>query len=225
MADTITVDEYRTAAKVNSRLGFGGEAEICLAQASELEAESARDEYLDELAQHAERYVRGAYTWDHDDRGIARDAIEAAVNKLAADGRLLPGGEERTVYDDTTLKRVYRGLAAAGIEIRQALDVVNQIQNQGILFRRSPDDGWIDPPAVSVPDSGPDGTPEKPWPTWRDVPEGVGYQSTDGRYSFVNRNGLRYPAGPAGESKFRSSFSDVVMATIAPFVRVDGDKA
>ncbi|ORL40192.1 hypothetical protein A6F59_16795 [Prescottella equi] len=79
-------------------------------------------------------------------------------------------------------------------------------------------------PAVSVPDSGPDGTPEKPWPTWQDVPEGVRYVSSDGCYCFVNRNGSRFPAGQAGESKFRSSFSDVVMDSLAPFVRADGDK-
>lgn len=38
-------------------------------------------------------------------------------------------------YDETTLKRVYYGLAKAGIVGEQADDAVNQMQNAGVLFR------------------------------------------------------------------------------------------
>lgn len=82
------------------------------------------------------------------------------------------------------------------------------------------------PPAVSAPDSGPDGTPEKPWPTWQDVPEGVTYTGAcdpfpGGNGPWVNRGGARYMAGSGTESLL----NDVRMAERAPFVRVDGDKA
>ncbi|MBM4644251.1 DUF3310 domain-containing protein [Rhodococcus hoagii] len=122
------------------------------------------------------------------DREIARLGGEPAdLDRLAADGRLLPeGGTDLLPCDRCN---------GSGSE-----------------------------PAVCVPDSGPDGTPEKPWPTWQDVPEGVKYRSSDGCYCFVNRNGSRFPAARASESTIRSSFSDVVMGTLAPFVRVDGDK-
>lgn len=42
---------------------------------------------------------------------------------------------DNTYYDEDTLNKVYRGLNAAGIFSQQAVDAVNQIQNQGILFR------------------------------------------------------------------------------------------
>jgi hypothetical protein len=40
-----------------------------------------------------------------------------------------------TTYDEQTLRKVYLGLAAAGIRSQLALDAVAQLQNQGILFR------------------------------------------------------------------------------------------
>lgn len=42
---------------------------------------------------------------------------------------------ERVVHDDSTLAKVYFGLAQAGITGQLAIDAVNQMQNEGILFR------------------------------------------------------------------------------------------
>jgi len=42
---------------------------------------------------------------------------------------------ERVVHDDQTVAKVYFALASAGITGQLAIDAVNQMQNQGILFR------------------------------------------------------------------------------------------
>lgn len=42
---------------------------------------------------------------------------------------------DETCYNEETLHKVYAGLLAAGIGQGQAIDVVNQILNEGILFR------------------------------------------------------------------------------------------
>ena len=231
MTDTITPASLRAHAD-----WFAGRwhlvSEALIDEAARLEAESARDGEAEKLAEDlAFAYCLGfghdadEFKWNPGGRGHdAWLAVARQVLVLAADGRLLPEGEDRTVYDDTTLERVYRGLAAAGIELRQAVDVVNQIQNQGILFRQSPDDDYDTPPAVSVPDSGPDGTPEKPWPTAADVPDGVVYRGardTSGWDGWFNRGGARHRFFDGAPSKT----SDDMVDDEAPFVRVDGDKA
>lgn len=38
-------------------------------------------------------------------------------------------------FDEQTLTKVYAGLEAAGITGQDAIDAVNQMQNEGILFR------------------------------------------------------------------------------------------
>lgn len=38
-------------------------------------------------------------------------------------------------HDEQTLTKVYAGLEAAGITGQDAIDAVNQMQNEGILFR------------------------------------------------------------------------------------------
>lgn len=49
---------------------------------------------------------------------------------------------ERVVtHSEDTLFKVYAGLAAAGISGQQAIDAVNQMQNQGILFREDDNGG------------------------------------------------------------------------------------
>ncbi|UPH36715.1 DUF3310 domain-containing protein [Prescottella equi] len=83
--------------------------------------------------------------------------------------------------------------------------------------------------SVPVLDSGPDGTPEKPWPTAADVPEGVRYtdqadpNAVDGWW--VNRGGQRFSVNRRDGHEFASALSDSKMQRLAPFVRVDGDKA
>ncbi|WP_317453214.1 hypothetical protein, partial [Prescottella equi] len=169
---------------------------------------------------------------------------------LAADGRLLPEGgtgaaQERLLRNPETIARVQKAQAerdqAVRVEVTPPAVSVPDSGEAGtraapahnpwdfacvrhIAGEPTRDGEWCVTcrPAAYIPDSGPDGTPEKPWPTWQEVPEGVKYRSADGCYCFVNRNGSRFPAGSAGESKFRSSFSDVVMGTLAPFVRVGG---
>lgn len=42
---------------------------------------------------------------------------------------------DSTQYDEDTLYKVYTGLEMAGVSGQQAIDAVNQIQNQGVLFR------------------------------------------------------------------------------------------
>lgn len=39
------------------------------------------------------------------------------------------------VHDEKTLRKVYMGLAAAGVFGQTATDAVFQMQNQGVLFR------------------------------------------------------------------------------------------
>ena len=39
------------------------------------------------------------------------------------------------IYDENTLRKVYMGLAAAGVIGQTATDAVNEMQNQGVLFR------------------------------------------------------------------------------------------
>ncbi|MGF7125040.1 hypothetical protein [Rhodococcus sp. BE178] len=206
-------------------------------QAARLEAESARDLYLDELAQHAERVIPGAYAWDHDDRGIARHAIEAAFNRLAADGRLLPEGGtvseamEKALTDtlDTVLSAL--GLTAEHVTEGQARDMQSAAWDDGwnacnhwwhdgeVPGEESNNPYLSAPPAASVPDSGPDGTPEKPWKTWQDVPDGVEVASA--KYPHleptIKVDGRRYYV--------ISSITQADVADLAPFVRVDGDKA
>lgn len=44
------------------------------------------------------------------------------------------------IYDEDTLRKVYAGLEAAGVTGQQAIDAVNQMLNEGILFReRAPE--------------------------------------------------------------------------------------
>ncbi|MGF7124062.1 hypothetical protein [Rhodococcus sp. BE178] len=77
---------------------------------------------------------------------------------------------------------------------------------------------------VEEPDSGPDGTPEKPWEAWRDVPEGVRYWGRNRLYRWVNRDGRRMFL-PLGGGEVPSSRKEAEVQALAPFVRVDGGKA
>ncbi len=45
--------------------------------------------------------------------------------------------KEELHHDENTLRKVYEGLLAAGIFGQQAVDAVNQMTNQGILFREN----------------------------------------------------------------------------------------
>lgn len=77
--------------------------------------------------------------------------------------------KEELHFDEDTLRKVYEGLLKAGIFGQQAVDAVNQMQNQGILFReKKPKRRGRPPKAESTPQEatgdawapkdGPDGT-------------------------------------------------------------------
>ncbi|MBM4570336.1 DUF3310 domain-containing protein [Rhodococcus hoagii] len=167
-----------------ARLG-GDSAVLDEPVAARLEAESARDEEAERLAEDlAFAYCLGfghdadEFKWNPGGRGHdAWLAVARQVLVLAADGRLLPEG----------------GTGEADVKPIgwwRALELNFAAEHYG--FPPLPRSSWIAsdgsewawdermqvwelrqyPPAEPVPDSGPDGTPEKPWPTWQDVPEG-----------------------------------------------------
>ncbi|WP_175271494.1 hypothetical protein [Prescottella equi] len=75
--------------------------------------------------------------------------------------------------------------------------------------------------------SGPDGTPENPWPTWQDAPEGAVYRGThrDGSPTesrWMNRGGECWVVDGLAATHPESYR---LVNSFAPFVRVDGDKA
>ncbi|MDH6282897.1 hypothetical protein [Prescottella agglutinans] len=301
---TVTPASLRAHADHMERRSPGSiTAEQLLQEAARLEAESAHDEEAERYAkvQNAAECAVFPGAWIPFDetgpnhRKTILAGVRAVLDQLAADGRLLPEGEERTVYDETTLLRVYDGLKDAGVSGKTAVNAVTQMQNQGILFRQSPvtppavsvplelptepgsrirasvkrwgsalewaaTDPYVDTftlggrcweaendslvvgtwnreyitvlevlPAVSVPDSGPDGTPEKPWETAAEVPAGVKYVSRDshcyGGFAWINEAGKqRWLELGTGSSWPTLTVTDLEWADLAPFVRVDGDK-
>lgn len=211
MLPPITADEYRAAAKVGRTRGLVHQiVEDWEAEAARLEAESARDEEAEKLAE----VYRVAFNAAAGDSYIADGSwavagIRAVLDRLAADGRLLPEGgvdaaQERLRRNPETIARVQK----AQSERDQAVRVE------------------VTPPAVSVPDDAPDGTPEKPWPTWQDVPEGVRYCSRKQRHHrWVNRNGERFTVAFSNDNEHPAVADEKTMKLRAPFVRVDGGQA
>lgn len=59
--------------------------------------------------------------------------------------------EELLYHDENTLRKVYEGLLKAGIFGQQAVDVVNEIQNQGILFCENKPKRRGRPPKLATP--------------------------------------------------------------------------
>ncbi|AEV51918.1 hypothetical protein [Prescottella equi] len=207
MTDTITPASLRAHA---DWIGNGPlpAAEHLRREAARLEAESACEGYLLTLAQilysSVAEYAELDASWDELEglhQGGYMAGAQAVLTKLAADGRLLPEGG--TVLD-----------AEQVAEARELLDAVDLDAEEFHLLRSA-----FTPPAVSVPDSGPDGTPEKPWPTWQDVPEGATVRAKNRRI-YTKRDG----ALCVGTSTMTSCMA-LSTEHLAPFVRVDGDKA
>lgn len=156
--------------------------------AARLEAESARDEEAEKLAKVYWHGYRSATahprSWD-ELTGTLRDSqavgIRAVLDRLAADGRLLPEG---------------------GVVTWPEFFAKNQPA----------------PPAVSVPDSGPDGTPEKPWPNLHEVPTSVRKVSDAFGCHWERRQDSGWNRC-IGAPQCAAGHPD-----LAPFVRVDGDK-
>lgn len=215
MSDTITPASLRAHADWFDTTFEPGSVEARSLRncAARLEAESARDEYVETLADVLAVAEGGAHLdqlqgWRQ--TGL-RDGVRAVLDRLAADGRLLPeGGTVLTAEQMADMRDVLHGSPM------MSGTAANRLRPQFAPSEHPT------PPAVSVPDSGPDGTPEKPWPTWQDVPDGVEYVGVGagGGLAYVNNGGVRYLLNGVS-----SCSTDSDMAAIAPFVRVDGDKA
>lgn len=195
MTDTITPASLRAHADYMERVHLDGiSAAELLQEADRLEAEAAREVEVLQLAKRLVQEEFGGYNQWHD----------------------LPSGEQerRVQY----VKFILAFLAADGRLLPEGAHCPNCLV---ALVGVEEEDT---PPAVSVPDSGPDGTPEKPWPTWQDVPEGVKYRSAGMRreFYFENRGGERFLVDASIDHRGLSRESDLLRA---PFVRVDGDKA
>lgn len=239
MTDTITPASLREHADYVFETGVDASVAHALrGMADEMEAESAREDSLLELAKEFWCGMGGEYddpdpedvaqAWDDMTPEWKRRYANGVRAVLAAGGRLLPeGGTVLTaeqVADIRTILPGFGGHAASAAHARLCA-----------LFPRtappaaSVPAGLVDAGkrAADIPDDTPDGTPEKPWPTAADVPEGVRYRSRYshrwGRMAFINVNGEQHWICSQGSTwpTFRNEADHV---ELAPFVRVDGDK-
>ncbi|ASN69233.1 hypothetical protein 7S3_55 [uncultured Caudovirales phage] len=279
MSDMITPASLRAHADHMERVHLDGiSAAELLQEAARLEAESARDEEAEKYAKvhHLEcsRKYPALSAWDElpeiahvDNIGFMR----AVLDRLAADGRLLPEGgtaltteaasvlearaalrevatdvvrsfqereSNRELYDVATHRLVDQ--LAAVLDTPPAATVQDSGEpelcpsthryftctrelghegkheaNDGRIVARS----W---PTEVVLDSGPDGTPEKPWPNLNEVPAGVTrVHDRDG--DLWERVGGHW-GGMAGCCPTGQACR-LGHPVFAPFVRVDGDKA
>jgi len=55
-------------------------------------------------------------------------------------------------HDQDTMWKVHEALRRAGLTGTQAINVVNDMQNQGILFREAPRERVTGPPEVGIPE-------------------------------------------------------------------------
>ncbi|ASN72015.1 hypothetical protein 7S2_22 [uncultured Caudovirales phage] len=292
MTDTITPASLRAHADWFDTTFEPGSVEARSLRncAARLEAESARDEEAERYAevQNAAECAVFPGVWIPFDetgpnhRKTILAGVRAVLDRLAADGRLLPEGGtalERE-YDDHRDADGNRWTTTPGAECPMrpgecvmclpAPRVLDTQHQQGQIEPAAMPVGWyraLDPtfatehfnfpcaaeygdqhvatdggrwvwnsrmelwelseypPAVSVPDGVPDGTPEKPWETWQDVPEGVRYMSpVRVNDPWVNRGPVRYLASTT-RGEIASIATEETMTRLAPFVRVDGDKA
>lgn len=65
----------------------------------------------------------------------AHDALEALYPVSVADEVVLEPKPEKLTHDHETMTKVYDALARIGLSPQQVLDVVADMQGQGILFR------------------------------------------------------------------------------------------
>jgi len=68
-------------------------------------------------------------------RWACSDMHTASLTLIAEHKRLLA---ERTVHDDDTLEKVYEAIYGEGYRRGEVEDIVNALQNAGILFRERP---------------------------------------------------------------------------------------
>lgn len=170
--------------------------------------------------------------------GGAFDTLADRIREQAATAaRPSQAAELESLADE--VERLRRGAQTIGDSLARWQDAAVAATNSRALIDADGDGEWdvvferlaalgdgVTPPAVSVPDSGPDGTPEKPWPTWQDVPEGVRVRTLGGfvKADFAKRDGrvVHYDR-PSDTECCVGDF--VASEMVAPFARVDGDKA
>ncbi|WP_238840781.1 hypothetical protein [Prescottella equi] len=226
MTDTITPASLRAHA---DWIGNGSlpAAEHLRREADRLEAESARDEEAEKLAEViAQAEQRSAVDELVSWRQLqVRSAARAVLDRLAADGRLLP--ECGVVTWPEFFAKNQPAPPAVSVPDNGPCTGAGDCDASPHEHGCFADTGDCDDPS-DHPDSGPDGTPEKPWPTWQDVPEGVRYWSAEARkrnLPRINRGGKRYVSGGSEGSEYPGCGREAMMRYLAPFVRVDGDKA
>lgn len=282
MTDTITPASLRAAAKVNAALGWAEQAQICLAQADEMEAESARENRLAELERVyrsvdsplvrdglaavlgdvqrdaewliaeavwetriaygewptepvkaarneealrlAKRLVEeefGGYNQWHDLSTSEQERriqyVKFILDFLAADGRLLPEGgtEEAAQTCEDMCEDSHGGLVCTRLAGHPGRHVAHNEKDQ-------PLHAWpATPPAVAAPGSGPDGTPEKPWPSLHAVPTTVREVRSTSGFRWERRTDTVWKG--CDEHSYNGDCS-AGHPEDGPFVRVDGGK-
>ncbi|WP_175278653.1 hypothetical protein [Prescottella equi] len=210
MMDTITPASLRAHADWMVGAGQDRSGQLMRQEAARLEAESARDEETETLAKvYRAAFKAASYGGSGAIGSWTAAGVRAVLDRLAADGRLLPEGGTVLTAEQVA-------------EARELLDAVDLDAEEFHVLRAA-----FTPPAESVTGSGPDGTPENPWPTWQDVPEGVVYRGThrDGSRTesrWMNRGGECWVVDGLAATHPESYR---LVNSVAPFVRVDGDKA
>ncbi|ORL93424.1 hypothetical protein A5N78_04620 [Prescottella equi] len=261
MTDTITPEEYEIAAKVADAEGDYELRDILRSRAAHRRAESACDEEAERYAKVYRRAQRRVYPtlakWGSLDAETQENytrPMRAVLDRLAADGRLLPEGGTVLTEEQAEDVRWLFGLLS---DMSFTADRENESYKRLVAL--------FPPPAVSVPDSepedpcggtgtvecwnpgglctekvcelcgpcrtcdpnapilfansGPDGTPEKPWPNLHEVPASVRKVS--------DAFGCHWERRP--ESGWNRCVGapqcDAGHPESAPFVRVDGDEA
>ncbi|MBM4722553.1 DUF3310 domain-containing protein [Rhodococcus hoagii] len=160
------------------------------------------------------------------DREIARLGGEPAVlDRLAADGRLLPeGGAVPDVKPIGWYRTMTPRFAAEHFDFPTPTAEKHVAEDGGKWVFDGQLEQWElreYPPAVRVPDDAPDGTPEKPWPNLNEVPADV-QRVQDSHEDVWTRDGDGWSDGETTcyLDECRDGHPE-----FAPFVRVDGGKA
>ncbi|MBM4603149.1 hypothetical protein GS575_09395 [Rhodococcus hoagii] len=236
-----------------------------------LEAESARDEEAERLAKvhHEAGYIAEWDALHPETRDGLVAQMRAVLDRLAADGRLLPEGgtagmsrmQAEFARASARMERLpdeYRPVVtppAASVPLELPTEPGSRIRASvkrwGSAREWADTDPYVDTftlgerdiwhaendclvvgawnreyitvlevlPAVSVPDGGPDGTPEKPWPNLHEVPTSVRKVSDAFGCHWERRQDSGWNRC-IGAPQCAAGHPD-----LAPFVRVDGDKA
>lgn len=236
MTDTITPASLRAHADWMEQKSDGERPAFFLrAAANQLEAESARDEkQVEELAKVLSDFaIADEHSGQRDDMQLARLLVARGV-------RVEPTQRPASVPDTgprtwPSLDQVPHDVVVTGGPRSNPAAWSANLFGGHETWRWQNNDSPV--PAEYhqsvwtevLQDSGPDGTPEKPWPTWQEIPNGVKYVSRDHNcveyWWWVNRSIGRYTENNRGELRLSETSQERMVNHYAPFVRVDGDQA